>query len=112
MAAALAKATEVGQKISVTVCDADGHLVGHQRMDGVFTEASRGSIGKAVAAAEFGRPSGDNWNETMEHSRTSTVTGAGAPNIRTRGGLPIIRNGEVEGAIGVSGAGTNEQDEQ
>jgi uncharacterized protein GlcG (DUF336 family) len=36
---------------------------------------------------------------------------SGVPDIRRRGGLPIIRKGKLEGAIGPSGARTNEQDE-
>jgi uncharacterized protein GlcG (DUF336 family) len=44
--AILAKANDLEFNISVSVCDADGHLVAHQRMDDTFAEAPRGSIGK------------------------------------------------------------------
>jgi uncharacterized protein GlcG (DUF336 family) len=47
----------------------------------------------------------------MEDFRVATVTGEGAPLIRRPGGLPIIRAGQVEGALGVAGA-SDEQDEQ
>jgi glc operon protein GlcG len=93
----------------VTVCDADGRLVAFQRMDGAFAEANRASIGKALASAGSGRPSGDESIEGMEDFRVATVTGEGAPLIRRPGGLPIIRAGQVEGALGVAGA-TDEQD--
>jgi uncharacterized protein GlcG (DUF336 family) len=39
IAAALAKAKELTADISVSVCDAYGHLIAHQRMDNVFVEA-------------------------------------------------------------------------
>src|SRR4051794_35439505 len=58
IAAALAKAHEIGARISVSVCDNAGHLIAHQRMDQVLSEASRASIGKAMVAAASGRPSG------------------------------------------------------
>lgn len=110
--AVLARARDLALNISVSVCDADGHLVAHQRMDDTFTEAPRGSIGKAIVSVLSGRPSGDDSTEDLEYFRVATVIGGGAPLIRRRGGLPIIRAGQVEGALGVSGAHSNEQDEE
>jgi uncharacterized protein GlcG (DUF336 family) len=61
--AALAKASSLGVQISMSVCDAYGHLVGHQRMDGVFTGAAHGSIGSPFArqsqASRVGNPSAE-----------------------------------------------------
>ena len=114
--AALAKAHNLAVNISVTVCDADGRFVAFQRMDGTFAEANLASYGKALASATSGRPSGDESNEGSEEFRTATVIGEtatvigeGMPLIRRPGGLPIIRAGQVEGALGVAGA-TDEQD--
>jgi glc operon protein GlcG len=109
--AALAKAHNLAINISVTVCDADGRLVAFQRMDGTLAEAHLASYGKALASATSGRPSGDESIEASEHfrtARTATVIGQGMPLIRRPGGLPIIRAGQVEGALGVAGA-TDEQ---
>jgi len=50
--------------------------------------------------------------EGPEYFRAATVIGEGAPLIRRRGGLPIIRAGQVEGALGVSGGHSNEEDEE
>ena len=102
--AALAKAHNLAINISVTVCDADGRLVAFQRMDGTLAEAHRASYGKALASATSGRPSGDESIEASEHSRTATAIGEGVALIRRPGGLPIIRAGQVEGALGVAGA--------
>ena len=110
--AVLAKANDLNLALSVSVCDTNGRLVAHQRMDGAFAEANRESIGKAVASAMLGRPSGDESIEYSGHFRTATVVGEGVPVIRRRGGLPIIRAGQVNGAVGVSGAHSDEQDEE
>jgi uncharacterized protein GlcG (DUF336 family) len=107
--AAITKARELKVEISVAVCDDDGRLVALNRMDGAFAESNRGSIGKAIVAAASGRPSGE--QGSIDFSvRTGTVVGEGAPIIRSRGGLPIIRGGVLDGACGVSGA-SGEQDE-
>ena len=105
---ALAKARNLAVNISVTVCDADGRLVAFQRMDGTLAEAHRASYGKALVSATSGRPSGDESIEASEHFRTATVIGEGIAPMRRPGGLPIIRAGQVEGALGVAGA-TDEQ---
>jgi uncharacterized protein GlcG (DUF336 family) len=107
--AALAKAHNLAVNIIVTVCDADGRLVALQRMDGALAEANLGSIGKAIVSARSGRPSGDESIEGSEYFRAATVVGEGAPLIRRPGGLPIIRAGQIEGALGVGGA-TDAQD--
>ena len=107
--AALAKARNLAVNISVSVCDADGRLVALQRMDGALAQANLASIGKALVSARSGRPSGDQSIEDSEYFRAATVIGEGAPLIRRPGCLPIIRAGQVEGALGVGGA-TDEQD--
>ena len=106
--AALAKAHNLAINISVTVCDADGRLVAFQRMDGTLAEAHRASYGKALASATSGRPSGDESIEFSEYFRTASVIGEGVALLGRPGGLPIIREGQVEGALGVAGA-TDEQ---
>ncbi len=110
--AALAKASKLGVQISVSVCDAYGHLVAHQRMDGAFAEAPHGSIGKAICAAETGSPSGEASGKIVDRPLTALLHAGGAPFIQRRGGLPILCEGETAGGIGVSGAPANEQDEE
>jgi uncharacterized protein GlcG (DUF336 family) len=103
--AALAKAHHLAVNISVTVCDADGRLVAFQRMDGALAEADSASIGKALASVTSGRPSGDESVVSQRYfPRAATTIGEGTPLLRRPGGLPIIRAGKVEGALGVGGA--------
>jgi uncharacterized protein GlcG (DUF336 family) len=110
LAGAIAKAQELNIKINVAVCDAGGRLMAFNRMDGAIWGGAYGSQGKAVASAAFGRSSG----ELAERADTPIIRGIAAAEgghmIPSQGGVPIIRNGVVEGAVGVGG-GTSQQDE-
>ena len=72
--------------------------------------AAFGSQGKAMAAAAFARPSG----QLAEHADSPLIRGIvmaeGGHMIPSGGGVPVIRQGVVEGACGVDG-GTDQQDE-
>jgi uncharacterized protein GlcG (DUF336 family) len=107
---AIAAATEMGIKINVAVVDAGGRLLAFNRMDGAIWAGSYGSQGKAVASVAFGRSSG----ELQERSESPIIRGIlaaeGGHGIASQGGLPIVRNGVVDGAVGVGG-GTGQQDE-
>ena len=107
---AVAAATEMGIKINVAVVDAGGRLVAFNRMDGAIWGGAYGSQGKAVASAAFGRTSG----ELQERAGTPIISGIlaaeGGHGIPSQGGVPIIRGGAVDGAVGVGG-GTSQEDE-
>ena len=108
--AAVTKAQEMNIRISVAVCDAGGRLVAFNRMDGAIWASAYGSQGKAVASVAFGRASG----ELQERAGSPIIQGIAAAEgghmIVSQGAVPIIRNGIVEGAVGVGG-GTAQQDE-
>jgi uncharacterized protein GlcG (DUF336 family) len=91
--------------VSISVRDETGRLVAHQRMDAVFAVAPSDSIGKAIGAATAGHSD----SSDTQKSPTNVVMGEGAPVIIGPAGLPIIRAGKLEGAIGVSGAPDNDQ---
>ena|SRR5690349_5160621 len=109
---AIAKARDHKAEISVTVCDANGRLVALNRMDAARAESNHYSIGRAIAAAASGRPSGEAETSIDFSLRTGTAVGEGMPILRRQGGLPIIRGGVVDGACGVRGANNNEEDER
>jgi uncharacterized protein GlcG (DUF336 family) len=111
LAAALRKAQETKTIIAAVVCDAEGQLIAFQRMDGIFSEAIRRAIGKAIAAAASKRPSSDE-SAALDFHSVWSVFDAGLPVIQKPGGLPITRSGTVLGAIGVAGAATDQDDEQ
>ena len=108
--AAVAKAREMNIKVSVAVCDAGGRLMAFNRMDNAIWGSVYGSQGKAIASVAFGRASG----ELQERAGTPIIQGIGAAEgghmIPSQGAVPIIRNGVVDGACGVGG-GTSQQDE-
>jgi uncharacterized protein GlcG (DUF336 family) len=58
-----------------------------------------------------GLPSGD-VKGTVHHAPAAGVVGQGVPAVRIQGGLPIFRNGQIEGACGVGGAPSHEQEEE
>ena len=111
IAAALARAQNMKMKIAVSVCDEGGQLVAFQRMDGAFSESIAFAIGQAIAAAASRKSSGDK-DKVLDLQSVWRVAGAGLPVIAGRGGLPITRNAQTVGAIGVSGSATDQEDEQ
>ena len=109
--AAVEQAALMDIRVSAAVCDAGGRLVAFQRMDGAIWASALGSQGKAIATAAFGRPSGelsDRWNTPIIQG---IVRAEGGHMIPSQGAVPIVRNGIIEGACGVGG-GTSEQDEE
>ncbi len=111
IAAALSRAQNMKMKIAVSVCDETGHLVAFQRMDGVSLESIPFAIGKAIAAAASGKSSDDK-DAVLDLHSVWRVAGAGLPIIARPGGLPITRNAQTVGAIGVSGSATDQEDKQ
>jgi glc operon protein GlcG len=109
---AIVKARELGVDISVAVCDVGGHLIAFNRMDGAFWDVDHSCIGKAVAAAVIGRPSEELAGRLMASGRPGAVWHTVVTPRGRRGGLPLFQGGILEGACGVSGAHTNEQDEE
>ncbi len=107
---ALAKAQELNIKISASVCDAGGRPVAFQRMDNAIWASAYASQGKAVASAAFGRPSGEMAERADQPTPRGVAAAEGGHMIMGQGAVPIVRNGVVEGACGVSG-GTAQQDE-
>lgn len=108
--AAIAKAREINIKISVAVCDAGGRLVAFNRMDGAIWASVYGCQGKAIASVAFARPSGELQERAGSPIIQGIVAAEGGHMIPSQGGMPIMKNGVVEGGVGVGG-GTGQQDE-
>jgi glc operon protein GlcG len=107
---AIDKAKEMNIRISVAVCDAGGRLMAFNRMDGAIWGSIYGSQGKAIASAGFARPSGELAERAGSPIIQGIVAGEGGHMIPSQGAVPILRNGVLEGACGVGG-GTSQQDE-
>jgi len=93
----------------IAVVDEGGNLVAVERMEGTFAAGANISIGKARTAALFKRPT-KVFEDIIKNGRTSMV----ALNDFTplQGGIPILVDGQLIGAVGVSGAASADQDEQ
>jgi glc operon protein GlcG len=110
VAATIARAQELNIKVSVAVCDTGGRLVAFNRMDGAIWAGALGSQGKAIASAAFNRPSGELTPRADSPTIRGIIAAEGGHLIPGQGGVPIVRGGQLEGACGVGG-GTSEQDE-
>lgn len=108
--AAVAKAKQLNIKVSAAVVDVGGRLVAFQRMDNAIWASAYGSQGKAVASAAFGRASGELQPRADQPTPRGIAERSGKEMILGQGAVPIIRNGVVEGACGVGG-GTSQEDE-
>ena len=106
--AAVAKAKDRKWKMNVAVVDSGGNLVAFQRMDGAMLAAIQIAEHKARAATTFRRPTKifEDGINLMHLNYLLAFDGV----IASRGGIPLIEQGAIIGAIGCSG-GTDSQDE-
>jgi len=106
--AAAAEAHRLGAGGAIAVTDDGGHLLVLLRLDDTFPAASDVATEKARTAATFRRATRV-FEDAIRNGRTSLV----AVDVMTplQGGVPIVVDGVVLGAIGVSGAMSAQQDE-
>jgi glc operon protein GlcG len=97
---------------AVAVVDAGGHTLYLERLDGTFAAAAEVSIGKARTAVNFGKPT-RGLEEAINKGRAALLPVADVTWFTPlQGGVPIVINGQVIGGIGVSGAASQQQDEE
>jgi glc operon protein GlcG len=94
---------------AIAVVDEGGNLVAVERLDNTFAAGANISIGKARTAVLFKRPT-KFFEDVINKGRTAMT----ALNDFTplQGGIPIVVDGQIIGAVGVSGAASAEQDEE
>ena len=110
--AAAAKATEIGQPMDIAVVDAGGNLKAHVRMDGANIGSITISINKAYTAIAFQCETGDLQGVTRPDGPIYGLNDAhGGRLVVFPGGILLVRDGSIIGAIGVS-TGTIEQDQE
>lgn len=109
IAASVAEARKNWATGVIAVVDEGGNLMALERIDGTFAAGANISIGKARTAALFKKPTRA-FEEIITKGRTPMV----ALNDFTplQGGVPITIDGQIVGAIGVSGANSAAQDEE
>jgi glc operon protein GlcG len=109
-APALAEASRNNWAMAVAVVDAAGDLIYFERMDATQAGSVAVAIDKARSAARFKRPTKafqDMLAAGGDGLRVFRIKGA----VPVEGGLPIVIDGKIVGAIGLSG-GTSAQDGQ
>lgn len=110
LAAAAAHAEQLGVRVNIAVVDSAGRLAGFVRMPGAFLLSIDMACKKARSAAGLGLDT-DVLEQALSHEDERVREGLLLSPIFTlvRGGVPIRVDGELIGAIGVSGA-SEEQD--
>src|SRR5438445_7417990 len=106
-AAALAEAVKNHWTMAVAVVDPDGTLVYYEKTDNTQIGSANVSINKARSAALYKRPTRafqDALAKGGDGMRVLGLVGA----VPVEGGVPILADGKIIGAIGVSGAQSNE----
>jgi glc operon protein GlcG len=106
--AAVEEARKRDWKMNVAVADSGGNLVAFKRMDGAMLASIQIAQHKARAAVTFRRPTKvfEDGINLMHLNYLLAFDGI----IASRGGIPLIDQGDIIGAIGCSG-GTDSQDE-
>ena len=105
-AAAEAEALKNNWAVSICIVDDGGHLLSFVRLDGAAPISAHIAPGKARTAA-MGRRETKVYEDMINGGRASFLS---APNLEgmLEGGVPIMKDGQCLGAVGVSGVKSNE----
>ncbi len=107
-AAAEAEALKNNWRMVIAIVDDGGHLIYLQRTDETQAGSIKVAVQKARSAAMFKRPT-KVWEDALAGGRTAVLGLSGA--VPLEGGTPVMLDGKLLGAIGVSG-GSGAQDGQ
>jgi glc operon protein GlcG len=107
-AGAVVEANKNNWRVAIAIVDTHGFLKYYEMMDDTQTASANVAIEKARTAAMFRRPT-KMFEDAIAGGRNAILGMNGA--IPIEGGLPIVANGKVIGAVGVSGL-TSPQDAQ
>lgn len=105
-AAAEAEALKNGWAVSICIVDDGGHMLSFQRLDGAAPVSAHIAPGKAITSA-IGRRESKVYEDMINGGRVSFLS-APALEAMLEGGVPIIKDGQCLGAVGVSGVKSNE----
>ncbi len=105
-AGAEAEALRNNWAVSFAIVDEGGHLLWYQRLDGAAPASSYIAPAKARTAA-LGRRESKSYEDVINNGRMSFLS---APELEgmLEGGVPVLVDGHVIGAVGVSGVKSNE----
>ncbi|MEH2085025.1 MAG: heme-binding protein [Nostoc sp.] len=111
LAAGEAKARAIGQPMNLAVVDAGGNLVAHIRMDDAWIGSIDISINKAFTARAFNLSTKSLSEDAQPGKQFYGIHASNGGRIMIfAGGIPLQRDEQIVGAVGVSG-GSGEQDQ-
>jgi glc operon protein GlcG len=110
VAAAVAEAKKNGWQEAIAVVDSGGRLVAFARMDNTQLSSTEIAMGKAVTANGVKRPTKALQDSVAPGASTPRMAGLSGI-VAIDGGLPILTEGKVVGAIGAAGAAANQDAE-
>jgi|SRR5947209_5793950 len=106
-AAALAEAAKNHWNMAVAVVDPNGTLVYYEKMDNTQIGSANVAIDKARSAALYKRPSKAFQDALASGGAGIRVLGLQGA-VPVEGGVPILSDGKIIGAIGLSGANSDQ----
>jgi uncharacterized protein GlcG (DUF336 family) len=107
--AAVRKGVELGCKVNAAVVDSGGNLVAFLRANGAFLHSIGIAQDKAYSAVSFGVPTAKLYDLIKDNPALRDGIMQRERFVAFAGGFPILEDGKLVGAIGVSGA-SEEQD--
>lgn len=108
--AAVREAMAMSVPVTIVTVDESGVLKELRRMDGAPLVSVQTAMNKAYAAAAIGMPP-DDFYAAIESDGAAVASFATRPGLALiAGGIPVVTDGQVAGAIGVAGAMTAAED--
>jgi len=105
----LQKALQMQKAAAVAVADAHGDLICFARMDGAPVSSITIAMNKAWTAARERKPTKEIGEKVRSPEKGHDISYYGDPKyVGWGGGIPVWKNGEVVGAVAVSGLSSNE----
>ncbi|HZC23507.1 MAG TPA: heme-binding protein [Candidatus Binatia bacterium] len=98
------KAREMQKAVAIAVADSHGELIAFARMDGVPLPSITIAMNKAWTAARTGKPTQEIGEKVRHPEKGHDISYYGDPRfVGWGGGIPVRKNGDVAGAVAVSG---------
>lgn len=107
--AVVERALQLEKAVVVAVADSHGELVALARMDGARLPSIRVATNKAWTAVREQKPTREIGDKSRDPQKGFDIAYYGDPQfVGWGGGIPLLKNGEVIGAVGVSGLSSAE----
>ncbi|HKC78058.1 MAG TPA: heme-binding protein [Gaiellaceae bacterium] len=97
--------------LAAAVVDGSGHVLASQRMDGTALGAMQLALGKAFTAVAWATPSGEFSRSTQPGGDDWGWNTTDPRIVVYAGGVPLLADGELVGAVGASGGAASEDEE-